>query len=346
MIKEFIISDIETETPDCKTYYLQAINGEKLEYLPGQFLTILFDINGKEIRRSYSLGSCPGIDVVPFITVKRKENGEISRRIHERLKPGTVIKTLGAAGRFIVENPPVETYYFIAGGSGIVPIFSIIKYLLYFHPHVNVMLLNQSRTENDIIYKRELGELGKQFPSRFVWQQLLSKPLVNTQPLQRLNNLLLEDLLEDFQKSHAIKNKIVFFLCGPQALMRMAEFTLRLTGFKKEQIRKEQFVIETGLPVTPVLDAAKRTVLLHYLGYDYKFQVNYPQTVLEAALENGIQLPYSCKAGICSTCMATVKTGKVVMNNNEVLTDKELSDGKILTCVSYAATDVEISMGG
>lgn len=344
MIKEFIISDVVTETANTKTYYLQPVNDEKLEYRPGQFLTILFDINGKEVRRSYSLGSCPDIDPVPFITVKRKENGEISRFMHERLKRGTVIKTLGAAGRFIVGNPFEETFYFIAGGSGIVPIFSIIKSLLHFHPQVHVILLNQSRTENDIIYKSELVALSKQFPSRFIWQQLLSKPLINTQSLQRLNNLLLEDLLSGYQKSHSPKNKIRFFLCGPQALMRMAEFTLRLMGVEKEKIRKEQFVIETGHPVSPVIDASERMVLLHYLNYDYKFTVNYPQTVLDAALANGIQLPYSCKAGICSTCMATVKAGKVVMNNNEVLTDKELRDGKILTCVSYAATDVELSM--
>ncbi len=345
METELRITDIFEETEDTKTYFLERVDGKKLEYEAGQFLTLLLEINGRKVRRSYSFGSAPGIDKYPFITIKRKTNGEISRFIQDNFFVGSRLKALPAAGRFTLSFPLRKSYFCITGGSGIVPAFSLIKSILNNHEQLTVFLLNQSRSENDIIYKNELEALHHRFQSRFTWQQLFSKPLGNRHSLKRLSNLLLEEILLDFFSSNPIQNNVVFYLCGPQAIMRMAEFTLKLIGFPDQQIKKEQFVVDLAKPVIPLLDRGERSVSIRFEGQQFVFSVNYPQTILDAALNNNIELPYSCKAGICSACLARVDSGKIIMGNNEVLTDKEVADHKILTCVAYAATDVELSIG-
>lgn len=345
METELLITKIVEETEDTKTYFLQPTDNGILSYKAGQFLTLLLEINGRKIRRSYSLGSTPKVDEMPFITIKRKINGEISRYIQDNFSVGNIIKTLPPAGRFIINYPVANSYFFIAGGSGIVPIFSIIKALLIFHPDSKVVLLNQSRSEKDIIYKKELEQLKDKFKMRFSWQQMFSKPITNKQSLKRLNNLLLEDILKEFFYLNPIQKQIVFYLCGPQAMMRMTEFTLKWMGFEAHQIKKEQFVVDLSKPAVPLVGKDSKEVLLQYENKNYRFPVQYPKSILEAALENNIALPYSCKAGICSTCLATVKKGKIIMSTNKVLTEKEVEAHKILTCVAYAATDVEISVG-
>ena len=125
--------------------------------------------------------------------------------------------------------------------------------------------------------------------------------------------------------------------------MRMAEFTLRLLGFSADQIRKEHFVIETP-PRSPLLtDTSSKQLTIHHHKKTYHITVAYPTSILDAALQHNIQLPYSCKAGRCSTCSAYCIQGKVVMSMNEVLTEKDISKGLVLTCVGFAATDVELS---
>lgn len=338
------ITKIIHETSDTKTFFLHPVDKNiSIHYKAGQFLTLLVQHAGREVRRSYSLGSTPGIDEQLFITVKRKVNGEISRHLLDHFKEGDVITSLLPSGRFIIDEPVTGTCFFIAGGSGITPVFALIKDLLYHHSSTSAILINQSRNEEHIIYKKQLYRLNREFTERFHWIQLFSQPLAQNAISQRLINTMLEALIHDIFNRQHLQMNIRFYLCGPQALMRMAEFTLRLIGFSDGQIKKEHFVIESPPPAPLLTDTASKKVTIHFHGKKHQVKVAYPQNILDAALQKGVRLPYSCKAGRCSTCAAYCLKGKVVMSRNEVLTERDLAKGLVLTCVGFAVTDTELA---
>lgn len=337
----FRIVNIIHETPDTKSFYLELIEGDGIAYQAGQFLTFIFTDKGHEIRRSYSLGSTPGIDNNLFITVKRKTNGSISRRLFEHYKTGDILTAIEPSGKFVVEELLGTRYVFIAAGSGITPVFSIIKQLLFFHQQTSVLLINQCRDEASIIYAGQLQQLLQRFGGRFSIIQLFSQPTSNGYYSQRLNNTLFEIIIKQ-QVSMYDVNSMQCYICGPVVFMLMAQFTLKLLRFTDAQIHKEQFVITPPPPAPLITDTTPKQVIIQYKRNIYHVRAAYPTSILDAALKQGVQLPYSCKAGICSTCMATCTRGKIIMSNNDVLTEKDLAEGKILTCTGYAVTDVEI----
>ncbi|HWB25460.1 MAG TPA: 2Fe-2S iron-sulfur cluster-binding protein [Chitinophagaceae bacterium] len=337
----FRIVDIVHETPDTKSFFLEHAEGSEASYKPGQFLTFIFRDAGNEVRRSYSLGSAPGVDATLFITVKRKPNGSVSRRLFEHYKTGDILTAIEPSGKFVIEEPYAARYVFIAAGSGITPVFSLIKYLLYFHPKTSVLLINQCRDEANVIYGQQLQMLQQKFSTRFTVLQLFSQPATHRFFSQRLNNTLFEMCIKQQLAQYAIRH-MQCYICGPPVFMLMAQFTLKLLHFSDEQIHKEQFVIVKP-PVVPLItDATPKKVRIQYRRTEYNIKASYPTSILDAALQNGISLPYSCKAGICSTCMATCTRGKIVMSNNEVLTGKDIDAGKVLTCTGFAETDCEI----
>lgn len=329
------------------TYVLEPIGGPPVDYEAGQFLTFLFDYYGQAIRRSYSMGSTPGIDAQVFITVKKKENGAISRYVLEHWREGTLIDSLPPSGRFTIDAQPDQArqVFFLAAGSGIVPVFALLKKLLHQEPHSRIVLLYQNHDENNIIYHEALQQLKAQYPDRFTRIDLLSHPILHDLPHQRLNNGLLEIILArngvfTMGNQEAAASHTLFYTCGPASFMRMVQFTLRVMGIVEEQIRKENFTIDTVPPPAFTLDPAPRQVQVKYGGRHFGFTVSYPTTILQAALNNDIQLPYSCRGGRCSTCTARCLKGTVKMSINDVLTDKDLQNGLVLTCVGYAVTDI------
>jgi ring-1,2-phenylacetyl-CoA epoxidase subunit PaaE len=338
------IIKITEETADTKSFFLEPIDKSSIQYKAGQFLTLLITHHKKEVRRSYSLGSTPFVDQQLFITVKRKVNGEISRHLLDHYKEGDKIIALPPSGRFTLYEPLVSTYCFIVAGSGITPVFALIKELLHHHDQTQIILLNQCRNEEQVIYKKELRALQKKFKERFEIIQFYSRPKSHRYSSQHLNNEILEYIIK--QKLQTTNHKLQtlnFYLCGPLAFMRMAEFTLKLLGFLNEQIRKEHFVIDAP-PHAPLLtDTSPKKLIIHHQQKKYEIKVTYPTSILDAALHNGINLPYSCKGGRCSTCSAYCINGKIVMSINEVLTEQDLAKGLVLTCVGFAATDAELN---
>lgn len=338
------IIDIVHETPDTKSFYLEEVNGVTIDYKPGQFLTFIFTDTGHEVRRSYSLGAAPGIDANIFITVKRKPNGSISRRLFEHYKVGDILNAIEPSGRFTVGGPVSKHYVFIAAGSGITPVFSLIKYLLYYKPATTILLINQCRNEANIIYSAQLLQLQSEFKDRFTITQLFSQPSSHAYFSQRLNNTLVEMMIKRQLAQYDIA-QMQCYICGPVVFMLMAQFTLKLMHFKDDQIHKEQFIITPPPPALLLADTSPKRVTIHYKRNIYTIEAAYPSSILDAALKQGIPLPYSCKAGICSACQATCTKGKVVMSTNEVLTDKDISEGKVLTCTGFAETDIELVIG-
>lgn len=348
---ELIVKEVVSETKEAKSYVLEAFDGGPILYEAGQFLTLIIEFNGHDVRRSYSMGSTPGIDERLFITVKRKENGEISRHILEHWEPGTRVKAVPPSGRFTIDTDPTlqRHIFFLTAGSGIVPVFSLIKSVLASEPRTHITMLYQNHDETTIIYHRELQLLEERYPKQFTRIDLLSHPLLHELPSRRLNNGLLEQLVgyHESRPFQQMKDKppTLFYTCGPPAFMRMAQFTLRLMGYEEEQIVKEHFTIPVLPPPALIIDPQPRKVQLRFNEKEYEYEVTYPTSILQAALDLHIELPYSCKAGRCATCTAKCLSGEVKMTNNEVLTEKDMERGLVLTCVGYAASDVRLIFG-
>ena len=330
------IEAIKWETPDTGTFLLSEIHNKTIHYKAGQFITLVFGHHKEEIRRSYSLCSSPDEDLLA-ISVKRITNGEISRFMLSKLKPGDILNAVEPAGRFtIADFSHSNEMFFFAAGTGIAPIFSQLKYALARPGNSYFTLIYSNQDALSILFRDELDTLAQAHPDKLKVIYLLSSEG------NRLNNVRVEQLVLEHVKLDM--RKAEFYLCGPFAYMRMVRLTLLFMGIEPAQIRKENFVVET-VPVTGgARNYASGKVKIHFNGEVHDFIVGENQSILQAALQNNIQLPYSCRAGICATCVALCKSGEVIMTQNDVLTDSDLRAGWILTCTGHPmGDDVEIT---
>jgi ferredoxin-NADP reductase len=330
------IETIRWETPDTATFYLANTSGEAVNYKAGQFLTLIFNHRTEEIRRSYSLSSSPD-ETLLAITVKRIANGEISRFMLTKMEVGDVLNALSPAGRFtIAGGDDDKSILLFAGGSGISPIFSQLKYVLARPGISRLTLIYSNQDKGAILFGYELDELARQHPERFSIIQLLSSEA------NRLNADKVELLVPQLIPTNL--NKAEFYICGPFAYMRMIRFALVYMGIDPAHIRRENFVLET-VPVTSApANFSPQNIRILFRGELHDLPVGENQSILQAALQNNLQLPYSCRNGVCSTCTAKCTSGKVAMVKNDVLTDADLQAGLVLTCTGHPTTDdVEIS---
>jgi ferredoxin-NADP reductase len=332
LYKTIRIQSIKQEVKGFKTFVFEE--GPHIPYQSGQYLTLVRTVNGEETRRSYSITSSPCLNEPLAIGVKRIENGFFSRLLVDSAKPGDVWTTIGAGGFFTLpENTRgYKQVFFFAAGSGITPVFSLLKTALHAHSHLSVVLIYSNASPAKTVFLQELMQLKEDFADRLHLELLFS----NAPDLSRAR--LHRDLLLHLVKtlSAASSSKTLYYICGPQSYMRMCTYTLQEIGTPKENIRKENFIIETvrHAPVAPP-DKEMHTAEISIGNNVYRVAVQYPETILSAAKKQGIILPYSCEAGRCGNCVARCIKGRVWHSYNEVLTDKELKAGLILTCVGY-----------
>lgn len=341
LYQKLIIETIQEEVEGFKTFRFSE--GHHIHYKAGQYLTFILSENGQEIRRSYSIVSSPQLHEPLTIGVKRVENGAFSRRLIDHAKPGDELLSSGAGGFFILPDD-IDRYkqiFFLAAGSGITPILSLLKTVLHLHAQQVVLIYSNASAEKTIFFE-ELKALALQFCNRFQLKFLFS----NSPDLAsaRLNRESFQRLLSEYV-SHG-SSKALFYICGPESYMRMCTYTLQEEDVPKENIRRENFIIQkisTPHPEPP--DKSSHLVRIHYGNESYQFHVDYPDTILQAAKKQGIQLPYSCEIGRCGNCAATCIKGKVWLSYNEVLTEKDLQNGLTLTCVGHPVNgDVELKL--
>jgi ring-1,2-phenylacetyl-CoA epoxidase subunit PaaE len=330
--KKLRIKEIHEEVKGFKTFVFE--DGHGIEYKSGQYITLSQTIKGEELRRSYSFTSSPELGEPLTIGVKRVENGLFSRQLIDDAKPGDEWTTTGAGGLFGLpaDAPNFHQIFFFAAGSGITPVYALIKTVLHFHPHLSVVLIYSNASPEKTVFFDALKKLSKQFEKRFNLEFLYSNnPKLEKARLYRELLLELTDKLAVTEKA-----KTLFYVCGPESYMRMCIFTLQAIGVPKNNIRKENFVIH-NVSYKNILPPDKEThkMQIHFGDKHYEFNVEYPQSILKAAKKNGIQLPYSCEVGRCGNCVAKCIRGTVWHSYNEVLTDRELEQGLILTCVGH-----------
>jgi ferredoxin-NADP reductase len=325
------VERIKWETPDTATFYLSSVDGSSVRYTAGQFITLIFNHRHEEIRRSYSLSSSPDEPNLA-ITIKRITNGEISRFMLSKMKEGDVLTALAPAGRFMINEYQQEKDIFLfAGGSGITPIFSQLKYVLSREGKSRLVLIYSNQNAASILFKDELDELAAAHPDRLTIIHLLSSEA------NRLNTDKVERLVK--QQTHFEIGKAEFYLCGPFAYMRMIRFDLTYMGIDQTKIRRENFVLETVSVSSAFTSFPPQNIKIKFRGELHDVVVGENQSILQAALQNNIPLPYSCRGGVCSTCMMKCTGGKVEMVKNDVLTDADIAQGWILTCTGHPLDD-------
>ncbi|NIJ50907.1 ferredoxin--NADP reductase [Dyadobacter arcticus] len=339
------VKEVEKETDEASTIHFWHPINEVVSYRPGQFLTILLPQDDKKMRRSYSMSSSPYTDVSLAITIKRVPGGYASNMLLDSIKEGDVLEVMEPMGAFFPKQADDQTrqVVFIGAGSGITPLFSILKSILMVEGESEVFLIYGSRNENSVIFKDKIAALQAKYGERFKVIHTLSQPSEmwegQTGRLNKSHLLKIIEMLPSLKKAEA-----EFFLCGPEDMMEETNRALAILGVSENKIRKESFLTVTATqPGEVVLEEEnslkEREITLFYEGTEYKVAVKPHETVLEAALNMDIDLPYSCQAGMCTACMGRCVSGKVQMDEEDALSQAEIDEGFILTCVTHPMSD-------
>lgn len=338
LIKRLTVKTIKEIVPGFKVFSFE----ERIDYRAGQYLTFTHGKGNNEIRRSYSITSSPAWNEPLSIGVKRIENGLFSRKLVDEIKPGDTLYTTGSGGFFTLpENlSTYEQLFFFAAGSGITPIYSLIKEVLAMQVPTKLVLIYSNASKEKTVFYEELNDWQKRFPQRLHIEYLFS----NDRDLfrARLHKELIQRLLHSFSANASADN--LYYMCGPETYIRMCAFALIENHIPVEQIKKEDFaIVPKRISAAAIPDKETHRVRLHTKTGDFSLEVSYPDSILQAAKKRNIQLPYSCETGRCGSCAATCISGKIWHSYNEVLTEKELAQGLVLTCVGHPVDgDAEI----
>jgi ring-1,2-phenylacetyl-CoA epoxidase subunit PaaE len=339
------VKEIERETEEASTIHFWHPFNEVVAYRPGQFLTLLLPQDGKKVRRSYSMSSSPYTDVSLAITIKRVPGGYASNMLLDTIKEGDTLEVMEPAGTFFPKQADDQTrqVVFIGAGSGITPLFSILKSILMVEQESEVVLLYGSRNEESIIFKDKLDALQAKYKERLRVVHTLSQPSETwAGDTGRLNKTHILKIMERFPELD--KSQAEFFICGPEDMMDEAQRALAILAVSENKIRQESFasgvLSHAGDVVAEEDDDNKtREITLIYEGAEYKLPVKPHETVLEAALNMDIDLPYSCQAGMCTACLGRCTSGKVHLDEEDALSEAERNEGFILTCVTHPMSD-------
>ena len=333
----FNIVGIIPETEIAKTYELELNNSKPLKFIPGQFLTFIINLGKQEVRRSYSITSIPGEALK--ITVQKVDNGLISRHILNSWRVGDNLVSLPPMGRFTLHRQAhgKRDIFCFAAGSGIIPVLPQIRTLLVKEPQSLIHLVYSNTNERKTLFLAQIEEL-KQNHDHLEVTFLFSEPAFRIKERGRLSNLYTQDLV-NLQLRYN-RSEAVFLICGPFTYMRMLGITLVSMHFRKENILRENFIPEimrSGYISQPKFPEMEMNIEVN--GQDNRLLVESGQDILTAALQKGLILPYSCRGGVCGSCAAICKSGKVYMSINEVLTDDDIKSGWVLTCTGYPAEE-------
>lgn len=324
---------------------------KKLTYKSGQFLTLIVSVAGKEVRRAYSLCSSPFVDQDLIVMAKRVDKGLMSNWLPDNLKIGNKLKVMEPMGQFTTEYNKENKRHLIlfAGGSGITPMMSIIKSILSQEPESICSLIYCNRDIDSIIFKSEFEKMQTSDEGRLHVIHILDNAPMNWQGYSGLlNHDMLKKLLERIPDWGI--DKTTYLMCGPEGMMKNVEVLLAELHIPKDKIHKESFVtgvLDKEKKETPTTTEFKaREVTIRYDGQEYKVMVPPDRAILETALDQGIDLPFSCQSGLCTACRGRALSGKVKLDEEEGLSQSERDEGYVLTCVGHPMTDdVVIEIG-
>ena len=340
------IDSVRRETRDALavTFRVPAELKDTFRYQQGQHITLRANMDGEDVRRSYSI--CSGVqDARLRIAIKRVPGGRFSNWANEHLAAGQIVDVMPPVGHF---NLPLAAsnrkhYVAFAAGSGITPILSLVKTTLAAEPESEFTLFYGNRASSTVMFKEELEDLKDSYLGRFNLVFILSR---EQQDIDLFNGRITRDKCEAlFRHWVDLAEVDAVFVCGPAGMMEEVQAALAARGFDKARVKVEIFA--TSLPRKgpvqhshPVVGANECEVTIVQDGRRRSFTLGKnAEPILEAALGQGIELPYACKGGICATCRAKLVEGEVDMDSSFALEDYEVARGFVLTCQSYPVTD-------
>jgi ring-1,2-phenylacetyl-CoA epoxidase subunit PaaE len=331
------------------TFDIPSESLEKFHFEPGQFLTLRADVNGQDVRRNYSISS-PRSQFLKHgeleIGIRPVEGGVFSNWAATQLKAGDTVKVMPPEGRFTIKKPRAIHRVGFAAGSGITPILSIAATTLEEQTESKFTLIYGNRRMSSVMFNEALQDLKDRFPGRFTMIHILSQQAQEVDLLQgRIDADKIKSII------HALlpaKSMDEVFICGPEAMIEVTEKALIDSGVPANRVHSERFTTSASQAhkVQADIDASKQktssaksvhmTILLD--GKEHEVALSPDEHVLDAALNAGLDLPFSCKAGVCSTCRCKVTQGEVTMDKNFTLEADEMAQGFALSCQARAAT--------
>ena len=357
-------ANVTAETADVKTYSFAAVPERIFYYKPGQFLTIELQIDGKTVRRSYTISSSPTRPHLLTITVKRVPGGLVSNWLYENMVEGAECYVSGPAGDFTCLNHPAPKLLLLSGGSGVTPMMSMLRWLSDTMSQADVVFINNVRTPADIIFERELQIISARLGSMLTLA-VVPGLLTSGQSWNGLAGPLGDHMLQTFAPDFLERE---VFVCGPAGYMDMVQNMLQQLGFPMTHFHQESFVmgpgpagvaptpphappvsvaIKTSPPVAKPVAAPELSVpaprrkagaapSVVFGNTGQVISCSPEETILDAAERHGIALPSLCRSGLCGTCRVRRTTGKITMDDQKALAATDIDEGWVLACVAHA----------
>ena len=336
------VTDIQKTTRDAVVLTLKA-EARDFDFIQGQYLTFRHDFGGVKLRRSYSICSGRDEDVLQ-VGIKRVDGGAFSTWANQELQVGDVVQAMAPAGRFYTKlnQDAAKNYLAFAVGSGITPVLSTLKTILHAEPKSTFTLVYANRAVASIMFRDELEDLKNRYMERLTLIHILKSDVQNTDMFTGRIDAEKCKLL--FQHLINVSRIDAAFICGPEPVIQVVSGALQAQGLAKSNIKYELFSSEqsgrahqkAAIMRATLPGGSTATVTLD--GVARSFSIQPGQSLLEAGLANDIDLPYACKAGVCSTCRCKVISGKVEMLANHALEDYEVEKGYVLACQSHPLT--------
>ena len=330
------VAEVIQETPSTRTFVLASPEGgpPAFSYRAGQHLTLLVEADGTLHRRCYSFSTSPLAGGLPAITVKRVPDGVVSRHLHEHVRAGDTLLALDPTGDFTLATDPAARRHvvLVAGGVGITPLVSLAETVLRAEPCSRVTLLCGNRSEDEIIFRQRLADLKVEFAGRLKVVRALDDPPAGWEGLT--------GALDGARTLAALDgaNADAYYVCGPEPMMQSVCEALASAGIPRERIHTERFAYASA-STTRIPDHSAE---IEFAGSGKRVTARSGQTILQAGLEAGLDLAFSCTMGGCGACKVRKASGTVVMSEPNCLSGQEREAGYLLACCAYADTNVVI----
>ena len=343
------VKEIIKETDDTVTLHFKQPLFKKVKYKPGQFLTVIVPVNGKKERRSYSMSSAPVLDNHLAVTVKRVEDGRVSNYLNDHVKTGDSIELMQPMGTFTIEPDKNQSRHIVlfGAGSGITPLMSILKTILFFEPKSTVSLIYGNRNQSSIIFKDKLAEYKEKFGERFNLVNVLSRPESSWGGYSgRIDEPMAVNVLNRLPELPAESTE--YYLCGPEGMMESVKAALKRRKVPVQKVYSESFVSTTTeeevAEATSEIQTQQVAIVLD--GEEHTITVPPSKSILDEGLDQGLDMPFSCQSGVCTACRGKCLSGKVKMVEGDGISADELAEGYVLLCVGHPLTnDVKIEIG-
>jgi ring-1,2-phenylacetyl-CoA epoxidase subunit PaaE len=336
------VKEIRRETEDSVTICFKQPLIHKVKYRSGQFITLVSRINGRKYNRAYSFSSSPSVDPTINITVKRMKDGIVSNYLNDKVNIGDMLEFRGPYGNFSYDfNLNPSPLFLWGAGSGITPLYSILKEILNKNIDTKVYLVYANRNENTTIFRDELDELANLHANRFKLTYLYSREEISGRknPIRgRINEKFLSDFLID---KADILAKSKHYICGPNELKDTIKGYLKNFVGDAINIFSEEF--ELSINEEELFDVIQAHVRIKVNDQIHKLDVIKGKSILDAVLDSNIEIPYSCQTGSCRECIASVISGKTKMLGQENINNMDKNQ-TLLCCTYPTSNEIEIEI--